>query len=108
QRNVVRDMLWPQDPGHRLVVLAFLIPLLLPALAAPLVGGKPVSLWALAGVITLPVIVLAPAQLALTREAALRILGFAVALPLLAIAAPPPVPFIIPPFAPHPHSPPSL
>jgi hypothetical protein len=54
-----------------------------------------VSLWALAGVITLPIIVLSPPRLLLTREAALRILGFAVVLPLLAIAAAPAVAFII-------------
>ena len=93
--NTIGDMLWPPEPDRRLVVLAFLIPLLLPALAAPLIGGKPVSLWALAGVITLPIIVLSPARLVLTREAALRILGFAVVLPLLAIAAAPAVAFII-------------
>ena len=49
ESNTIGDMLWPPEPDRRLVVLAFLIPLLLPALAAPLIGGKPVSLWALGG-----------------------------------------------------------
>jgi hypothetical protein len=93
--DVIHDTLWPQAADRRLAVLAFLCPLLLPALAAPLVGGKLVSLWALAGVVTLPVILLSSPRLVLSRTAAVRILALAVALPLLAILAAPVVAFAI-------------
>ena len=85
------------EPDRRLVVLAFLVPLLLPALAAPLVGGKlGVALGARRASIPLPVIVLVVPHGSCSRAtAALRILAFAVALPLLAIAASPAVAFMI-------------
>ncbi len=92
---VIRDMLWPTEPDRRLVVLAFLLPLLLPALAAPFVGGKLVSLWALAGVAPVAVILLSSPRIVLQRDASLRILGLAVAVPLLALAASPVVAFVI-------------
>ena len=92
---VIRDLLWPAEADRRLVVLAFALPLVLPALAAPLVGGKLVSLWALAGVAPVSVILLSSPHIALPRAAALRILGIAIAVPLLALAASPVVAFVI-------------
>jgi 4-amino-4-deoxy-L-arabinose transferase-like glycosyltransferase len=91
----LRDMLWPAQPDRRLLVLAFLLPLFLPALVAPFVGGKLVSLWALAGIAPVPAILLSSPQVALPREAAIRILALAAAIPLLALAASPMVAFVI-------------
>jgi 4-amino-4-deoxy-L-arabinose transferase-like glycosyltransferase len=91
----VRDMLWPGQADRRLVVFAFLFPLLLPVLVALLLGGRTTSLWALAGVATLPVILLSPSGMVLPRPAAQRILALAIALPLLALAAAPVVALVI-------------
>jgi 4-amino-4-deoxy-L-arabinose transferase-like glycosyltransferase len=91
----IHDMLWPPEPDRRLVIFAFLVPLLLPALAALIVGGKLVSIWALAGLVPLPVILLSSRLILLTRTAALRILALAVALPLSALIVSPMVAFVI-------------
>jgi hypothetical protein len=93
--TAIRDMVWPPESDRRLVVLVFLIPLLLPVLAALLVGGKLVSIWGLAGVVTLPVIILSSGRIELTRTAMLRILALAIAVPLLALIASPVIAFAI-------------
>jgi 4-amino-4-deoxy-L-arabinose transferase-like glycosyltransferase len=91
----IRDVVWPPESDRRLVVLVFLLPLLLPVLAALLVGGKLVSIWALAGVATVPAILLSSRQIVLTRSAMLRILALAIAVPLLALIASPVIAFVI-------------
>ncbi len=93
--QAVRDSWWPADTDRRLVVLAFYAPLLLPALLAPIIGGKLVPLWPLAGVIPLPVILLSSESIQLSWTAALRILGLAIAVPLVALAASPIVALVI-------------
>jgi 4-amino-4-deoxy-L-arabinose transferase-like glycosyltransferase len=93
--DAIRDMVWPGPLDRRLVVLAFMVPLLLPVLVALLLGGRTTSLWALAGVATLPVILLSPSGVVLPRLASQRILALAVAVPLLALAAAPIVALVI-------------
>ena len=93
--QAVRDSWWPDDTDRRLVVLAFFAPLLLPVLLAPIIGGKLVPLWPLAGVIPLPVILLSSESIKLSRTAALRILALAIAVPLAALAASPIVALVI-------------
>ncbi len=93
--QAIRDSWWAADTGRRLVVLAFVAPLLLPVLLAPIIGGKLVPLWPLAGVLPLPVILLSSELITLSRTAARRILGLAIAVPLVALIASPLVALMI-------------
>ncbi len=88
-RAAIADVAWPSDPRRRLIVLVFLLPLLLPTLAAVLTDEKVVSLWAIASTTLLPVVLLSSPQLAISRIAAIRIIGIAVAFPVIAVAVAP-------------------
>jgi 4-amino-4-deoxy-L-arabinose transferase-like glycosyltransferase len=90
----IADMLWPQEDGdnglrRRLAVLVFFLPLLLPAFLAVISSEKVVSLWAFGGMTLLPVVLLSSPQIVIPRIAAIRILGFAVVFPFLALLAAP-------------------
>jgi hypothetical protein len=91
----IADMIWPQEgnnwPRRRLAVLIFFLPLLLPALLAVVSSEKVVSLWAFGGMTLLPVVLLSSPRIVIPRIAAIRILGFAVAFPFLALLAAPAV-----------------
>jgi hypothetical protein len=82
-------MLWPGDPRRRLAVLIFFLPLLLPALMAVVTAEKVVSLWALAGMTLLPVVLLSSPRIVIPRVAAVRILAIALSFPVLAVVAAP-------------------
>jgi hypothetical protein len=88
-RAAIIDALWPDDPPRRLAVIVFVLPLLLPTLLAVIAREQAVSLWAIGGMTLLPVVLLSSPHVVISRTAAVRILGVAVALPLLAIAAAP-------------------
>jgi hypothetical protein len=88
-RGAVADVLWPQEPPRRLAVLVFFLPLVLPAVLAVAAGEKVVSLWACGGMTLLPVVLLSSPRIVVSRLAAVRILGIAVAFPLLAVVAAP-------------------
>jgi 4-amino-4-deoxy-L-arabinose transferase-like glycosyltransferase len=90
-RATIADMLWPSDPQHRLVAMTFFLPLLLPMLLAVAAGEKVVSLWAIGSMTLLPAVLLGSSKVAVPRIAAIRILGIAVAFPVIAIAAAPAV-----------------
>jgi hypothetical protein len=88
-RATIADMLWPADPPRRLAAMVFILPLLLPALMAVATAEKVVSLWAIASMTLLPVVLLSSPGIVIPRVAAIRILAIAVAFPLLAIVAAP-------------------
>jgi len=88
-RAAVADMLWPQEADRRLAVMVFALPLLLPMLLAAVASEKVVSLWAIGGMTLLPVLLLSSPRIAISRTAAIRIVGAAVAFPLVALAASP-------------------
>ena len=88
-RAAVADALWPDDPRRRLAVTVFILPLLLPTLLAVAARESAVSLWSIGGMTLLPVVLLSSPRVTISRTAAIRILGVAVALPLLAIVAAP-------------------
>jgi len=90
-RAAIADALWPPEPHRRLAAMVFILPLLLPALFAAVAAEKVVSLWAIASMTLLPVVLLSSSRIAISRMAAVRILGVAVALPALAILAAPAV-----------------
>jgi Dolichyl-phosphate-mannose-protein mannosyltransferase len=85
----VADMLWPGDPPRRLALIVFFLPLALPALMAVVTAEKVVSLWALAGMTLLPVVLLSSPRIVIPRVAAIRILALAVAFPVLAVLVAP-------------------
>ena len=85
----VADMLWPSDPQRRLPVIVFIVPLLLPALMAVVAAEKVVSLWAIASMTLLPVVLLSSPGIVIPRIAAIRILAIAISLPVLALLAAP-------------------
>jgi hypothetical protein len=88
-RSAVRDMLLPQAPERWLVLLVLFIALVLP----PVVNlARPVRLspiWTIPNWTSLPVVLLASPLITVSREAAVRILGAALALPIAAVIAAP-------------------
>jgi 4-amino-4-deoxy-L-arabinose transferase-like glycosyltransferase len=85
----IADMLWPGDPGRRLAVVVFFLPLVLPALMAVATAEKVVSLWAIGGMTLLPVVLLSSPRIVIPRVAAIRILAIAVFFPMLAVLVAP-------------------
>jgi 4-amino-4-deoxy-L-arabinose transferase-like glycosyltransferase len=85
----VSDMLWPGDPQRRLAVIIFFLPLVLPTLLAIATAEKVVSLWAIAGMTLLPVVLLSSPRIVIPRVAAIRILALAVSFPVLAVLVAP-------------------
>lgn len=83
------DTLWPHDPDRRLVAIAFWTPILLPALVAVAARTRIVPLWSIGAMTLLPVVLLSSPQLTLSRTMLRRIVGIAIALPLVALAASP-------------------
>ena len=83
-RAAILDTLWPQDDSRRLVMMAFVLPLLLPLVLATVASEKVVSLWAIGGMTLLPAVLLSSPRIAVSRAAAVRILAVAVVFPLLA------------------------
>lgn len=92
--TVVADMIWPKDADRRLAAVAFWAPLLLPAAAAMLAGTAINSLWSMSAWALLPVLLLSPPALTIPAAATRRILGFAVALPVVMILAAPAIALI--------------
>jgi len=91
----IADVLWPRDPPRRLAILAFFVALALPTLLAVASSEKVVSLWAFGGMTLLPVVLLSSSQIDIPRLAAIRVLGVAVAFPVLALLAAPVVAVVI-------------
>ena len=71
----VADTLWPRAPERRLVLIAFLAPLLLPALAAVLAKVEIVSLWPMGAMTLLPVVLLSSPLVTVPRAAAVWLLA---------------------------------
>jgi len=88
-RASVADALWPPQPERRLVVVAFIAPLLLPLIAAVATKSLAVSLWSIGGMTLLPIVLLSSPQADIPRAALRRILGIAVLFPFAALLASP-------------------
>ncbi len=83
------DTLKPATPERRLAALVFWLPLLLPALLAPLFGIEINSLWTMSAWALLPVVLLSSPLIVVTRAAAAKIVTVAIVFPLLLLAASP-------------------
>ncbi|HLH91189.1 MAG TPA: glycosyltransferase family 39 protein [Xanthobacteraceae bacterium] len=91
----LRDMIWPEAPDRKLVVLAFVLPLALPTLFAVAAHEVVTSLWAIASMTLLPAVLLSSPRSVVPQVAARRIVGFAVAFPLIALALSPVIALVI-------------
>jgi len=91
----LRDTLWPAAPERRLAVLAFALPFVLPLAFAVAAHERVTSLWAIGGMTLLPVVLLSSPLITVSAQGARRIIGFALAFPLIAVALSPLIAFVI-------------
>ena len=89
------DTMWPRDPARRLALLAFALPILLPALAAVATSSGITPLWAMSAMTLVPVVLLSSPLLVVPRPIAVRILALALVFPLLMTAASPVIAIVI-------------
>jgi len=92
---MLRDTLWPATPERRLALLAFALPFGLPMLLAVAAHEMVTSLWAIGGMTLLPVVLLSSPLVVVPAPAVRRIVGLALAFPLIALAAAPLVALVI-------------
>lgn len=85
----IADTVWPHEPARRFALIAFLAPLVLPALAAMLAKVDIVSLWAMCAMTLVPVVLLSSPLVSVSRAAAVRLLAAAIVFPVLMVAAAP-------------------
>jgi hypothetical protein len=93
-RAALADTLWPKNADRRFAVIAFAVPILLPVVAALATKEVIVSLWSIGGAALLGVVLLGSPLVTLSRMMARRILGIAIAVPLIALAASPGVAYL--------------
>jgi 4-amino-4-deoxy-L-arabinose transferase-like glycosyltransferase len=87
--DTLERALWPADPQLRMLAVLLWVPLLLPALTAPLMKTELVPLWTMQGWFLLPILLLAPVSATLPRRAAVRVaLGVLVMSLAVLLAAP--------------------
>jgi 4-amino-4-deoxy-L-arabinose transferase-like glycosyltransferase len=94
-RAAIRDTLWPNDPDRRMVLLAFVLPLVLPAIAALVTREDIVSLWAMGSMTLFSIVLLSSPLLVISRAAALTVLSIAIVVPLAATASAPAIAALI-------------
>jgi 4-amino-4-deoxy-L-arabinose transferase-like glycosyltransferase len=68
-RAAIRDIVAPSDPERRMLIVLFIVPLLLPALTAPLLKTSLTPLWTMQAWFLLPVLLLVPRSAVLPRRA---------------------------------------
>ena len=94
-RAALADMLWPRDPARRTVLLAFVLPILLPSFAAVAAKSGVTPLWTISAMTLASVVLLSSPLVTLSREAAVRIVALAIAFPLIMTAASPVVAIVV-------------
>jgi hypothetical protein len=68
-RATIRDTVLPSDPERRLLLALFIVPLLLPAIMAPILKTSLTPLWTMQAWFLLPILLLAPPSAVLPRRA---------------------------------------
>ena len=89
------DTVWPRDPARRLALLAFALPILLPALAAVVARSDITPLWTICAMTLVPVVLLSSPLLVVRRAIAVRVLALAIVFPLLMTAVSPVIAIVI-------------
>ena len=87
--SLLADMAWPAESERRLAAAAFWAPLLLPVVLAPATGVEITSLWSMSAWTLLPVLLLSPPAVTVQGHDTVRVLGLAIALPLIMLIASP-------------------
>jgi hypothetical protein len=93
--SAVADTVWPREADRRLVLLAFLLPLVLPIAAALAAKEEIVSLWSIGSMTLAPVVLLSSAQMTITRTQMRRVLVLAMAVPIIAAVLSPAIAIVI-------------
>lgn len=88
-RATIADTLWPSQPARRTVVVAFVLPIVLPAAAAIAAKSALTPLWTMPAMALAPAILLSSPLLRFSHAAAVRMLAIAIAFPLIMIVASP-------------------
>jgi Dolichyl-phosphate-mannose-protein mannosyltransferase len=88
-RTAIADTVWPADPSRRTVVVAFALPLVLPLVAAIIAREDVIPIWTISTMTLLPVVLLSSPSVTLPRAGTIRILGVAIALPIVCVVAAP-------------------
>jgi hypothetical protein len=88
-RTTLQDTFWPPDPDGRMLVVLLAVPLVAPALAAPFAAAVLTPSWTMSAWFLLPVVLLRPKAVALTRTAAIRITALVAATTIGTLAAAP-------------------
>jgi 4-amino-4-deoxy-L-arabinose transferase-like glycosyltransferase len=91
----VADTIWPRNAARRTALLAFALPILLPALAVVAVKSGAPPLWTMCAMTLAPVVLLSSPLLTVSRLAAVRVLALAILFPLLMVAASPVIAVVI-------------
>lgn len=73
QPREVAAALWPSDPDRRFLAVLLWAPLLLPAIGAPLLKVDQTALWTMQSWFLLPVLLLMPARVPVSRDAAVKV-----------------------------------
>jgi hypothetical protein len=94
-RSAIADTIWPREPSRRLVLIAFVTPIVVPIVAALAAKEEIVSLWTIGSMTLFPVVLLSSAQVTIARDAAQRILALAIAVPIVALALSPAIAVVI-------------
>jgi len=90
-RRLIRETLWPSDPGRRMLVVLLVVPLLLPLVVSPLAGIKFTPLWTMPAWFLLPIVLLSPPQAMVSRLDAVRLAFVVLCISLAVLAASPAV-----------------
>jgi 4-amino-4-deoxy-L-arabinose transferase-like glycosyltransferase len=68
-RSTFKDAFLPDDPGRRMLVALFAVPLILPAILSPILRTSLTPLWTMQAWFLLPILLLAPPSAVLSRRA---------------------------------------
>ncbi len=88
-RATLREALLPDDPHRRMLVALLLVPLMLPAIVAPILKTSLTPLWSMQAWFLLPIILLAPASAMLARRAVIVTAITVLAVTIVIVAAAP-------------------
>lgn len=91
----IRDMAWPADADRRMAAVTFWLTLIVPIIPAPFLGVEVNGLWSMSGWTLFPVLLLGPQSIEISAPAARRILGAAIALPLIMLLLSPVIALMI-------------
>ncbi len=94
-RAALADALWPADTRRRTALVAFAVPILLPAALAVAAQSEVVSIWAMASMTLLPVVLLSSPRMTIPRAAVRHVVGLAIAFPVVMLVASPFIGLII-------------